>query len=90
MAGTDKLAKQLRRAVEASGLTGYELARRSGVHAGQISRFLRSESDLSLSSASALAEALKLELKPTAPRGRGRPAKSSEPVHTDECDESQE
>ena len=63
------LETQLKEAIEASGLNQPQLAELSGVDQGQISRFIRGERTLTLESASKIAKALKLELKP---RGRKR------------------
>ncbi|MHC5121837.1 MAG: helix-turn-helix domain-containing protein [Planctomycetota bacterium] len=63
------LETQLKEAIKASGMNQPQLAELSGVDQGQISRFIKGERSLTLKSASKIAEALKLELKP---RGRKR------------------
>jgi len=62
------IEEQLRQAVVAEGkrqggLSQNRLAQVSGVHAGQISRFVRGERNLGLASAAKLAKALGLELR---------------------------
>jgi len=54
----------LRKAIKASGLTHYALAKVTGVTAGQLDRFMSGERDLRLTSAAAIADALGLELRP--------------------------
>jgi transcriptional regulator with XRE-family HTH domain len=44
----EQLADQLRRAIEGSGITLYQLSQASGVHRSQLSRFMRGERDLGL------------------------------------------
>ena len=61
---TDILARQLRAAIRESGLSGNEIADRSGVSQSIISRFLRDERTIGLRTASKLAAALGLELRP--------------------------
>lgn len=67
------LADQLRRAVKESGITVYELSRRSEVHRSQLSRFLRGQRDLGLTMADKLCRVLGLTL---APDGARRPARA--------------
>jgi transcriptional regulator with XRE-family HTH domain len=66
----------LKCAVEESGLSMYELARKSGVSQSQLSRFMRGERALSLESASKLFEPLGLKVvrepPPPAPPAKGR------------------
>ena len=65
--GMEILEKQLRDAIINSGMSQSELAKLSGVNQGQISYFLtdgKKHRGLTLKSASKIAEALKLELKP--------------------------
>ena len=52
----------LRAAVERSGLTVYALSVLAGVTPQQVGRFVKGERDLTLSTASKLAQALNLEL----------------------------
>ena len=61
------LGDQLRKACEDSGLSMYELARRSGLSYSQVFHFMRDNRTLTLKSAGRLADALQLELRP---RGR--------------------
>lgn len=56
--------EQLRRAICNSGETYYALAKRTGVDAVVISRFVAGERSLRLDTAAKLAEALDLELRP--------------------------
>jgi len=74
----------LKQAIERSGLSLAELARRSGVSHPQLSRFMRSARTLTLSSASKLFACLGLEVsdpKPEAakPRGEVAPPGTPEP-----------
>lgn len=54
----------LRAAVEKSGLTAYALSQIAGVTPQQIGRFVKGERDITLGTASKLAEALGFELVP--------------------------
>ena len=54
---------QLRRAVEESDMSLVQLAERSGVNKGILSRFLRRERSMTLGTAARLAEVLGLELR---------------------------
>lgn len=54
----------LRAAIERSGLTVYAVSQLAGVSPQQIGRFLREERDITLATASKLAQALGLELRP--------------------------
>lgn len=58
------IAEQLRDALSKSELTGYAIGKSAGVDAGQISRFIAGERDLTLSTAAKLAAVLGLELHP--------------------------
>lgn len=58
-------AKALRAAIEASDMTVYELAKRSGVDKSAIGRFMAGERDLVFERAGQLFEILGLELRPT-------------------------
>ncbi len=58
-----RIDDQLRQAIEASGLTRYELWKKSGVSQASLSRFLHGERDLRLGPAAALCEVLGLELR---------------------------
>ena len=56
---------QLRRAIEESPVTQYKLAKISGIDKGILSRFIRGERTITLTTAARLAEALDLELRPS-------------------------
>lgn len=56
------IVEQLRRAIIKSGLSHYELAKRSGVSRAVIARFVAGERDIRLDTAERLAEALRLTL----------------------------
>lgn len=56
------LAKTIRAAFKASGMSRFELAKRSGVSYSVIHRFIGSERDLTLGTASKLADVLGLRL----------------------------
>jgi len=56
------ITDQLKRAIEASGLTTYMLAKRSGVPQPVLHRFMAGEQGLKLSTADKLAAYLKLRL----------------------------
>lgn len=58
------IAQQLRKAMKATKLSRYAIARGSGVDYAVVSRFLDELSDIRLSTAGRLAEYLNLELKP--------------------------
>jgi len=59
---TDTLADQLRAAIEDSGLTAYRIGIETGLPAPTISRFIKSERDLTLETASRIAAYLGLRL----------------------------
>ena len=61
---TPYLERELRRAIERTGLSQNKLAEVSGVSQTVISRFLRGERTLTLPIASKLVEVLGLELRP--------------------------
>jgi transcriptional regulator with XRE-family HTH domain len=61
---TKGIEEQLRQAIETSRLSRGELAALAKVDEGQLSRFVRRERSLKLSTAAALAAALGLELRP--------------------------
>lgn len=54
----------LRRSIERSGLSRYEIAKRTGVSQSQLSRFVAFDRGLSLDSVDRLAAFFKLELTP--------------------------
>lgn len=57
------LAREIRRALKASGMSRFELSKRSGVSYSVIHRFIGEERDLTLRTASRLAGVLGLELR---------------------------
>jgi plasmid maintenance system antidote protein VapI len=61
---TQGIEEQLRQAIETSRLSRGELAELAKVDQGQISRFVRRERSLKLSTAADLAAVLGLELRP--------------------------
>jgi DNA-binding phage protein len=74
------LVVQLKKAIRASvagGRSLRDISRASGVRPEQLSRFLRGERDLTLTTAGMLLETLGLELvsKPAPEQPRGRPRK---------------
>lgn len=70
MAGMSKkthtvdLAEQLRTAFEKSGMSMFELGKRSGVAYSGVHRFITGDRDVTLETASKLAEILGVELRP--------------------------
>ncbi len=58
------LGDQLRAAFVESGMSRFELAKRSGVPYSGIHRFIGGDRDLTLATASKLADVLGLELRP--------------------------
>ncbi len=56
------ISEQLRRFIQDSGLSTYQLERETGVHNSMLSRFLRDERGLRLESVDALSKYLKLRL----------------------------
>lgn len=58
------IERQLRRAIQGSPLTQYQLAKVSGIDKGILSRFIRGERTITLTTAARLAEALGMELGP--------------------------
>jgi transcriptional regulator with XRE-family HTH domain len=59
-----KLCEQLREAIEDSGFTVYHIAKAAGVKHAVVARFLSGERDVRLETASKIADALGLELRP--------------------------
>src|SRR5688572_2759164 len=57
-----RLTEQLRTAIEQSGLTRYELAKRSGVSQSMLSRFVNGQGSLALDSIEKLAPFLGIEI----------------------------
>src|SRR5262249_8500903 len=74
-----KLAEQLRQAIRETGWSLNELARRSGVDEGALSRFLRTERTLPLTVASRVCDALSLELCKKSASAKPRPRKETHP-----------
>ena len=60
------LSEQVRRAIDAAGVTRYRIAKETDVSEATLSRFVRGESGLSLAALDRLAEYLGLEIFPTA------------------------
>lgn len=61
---TADLADQLRSAFKKSGMSRFELARRAGISYSIIHRFVAADRDVTLRTASRLADVLDLELRP--------------------------
>ncbi len=76
------IRQQLREAIQRWPQPLYRLARRTGVHQATISRFVRGERGISLTSAARLAVALKLTLRPRHTMGKPRAKVTSEPGDT--------
>ena len=64
------LGRQLREAFDASGLSRFELARRAGMSYAIVHRFFGGDRDITLKTASKLADVLELELRPKRRGGR--------------------
>ncbi len=64
----ETISDALRRALIDSGLSAYELARRSGVNVAAVLRFKSGERSLKLESVDRLTEVLGLELRPIRPK----------------------
>jgi transcriptional regulator with XRE-family HTH domain len=67
------MVEQIRQAVRESGQTLTQLAERTGVDQGRLSRFLSGQRMLHLDAGLALCEALGLELRPAASPAGGKP-----------------
>lgn len=65
------ISDQIRRAITASGLHQVELAAKSGVDQGRISRFMAGKRSITLNAADALCRVLRLELCQRPARKRG-------------------
>ena len=59
-----RLSDQIRAAVDASGLSRYAICKATGIHQPAMSRFMARKSGLTLANIDAMADLLKLELKP--------------------------
>ncbi len=57
---TDKVSDQLRRIIDDCGLSRYEIAKRTGIDAGTLSRFMSGERGLSMKALDTLGECLGL------------------------------
>lgn len=66
------ISDQLRGAIQGSGLTRYELWKRSGVDQGALSRFVNSKQSLTLDVVDKLADVLALELVSGASKKKDR------------------
>jgi transcriptional regulator with XRE-family HTH domain len=73
------LIEQLRQAVRESGLSLNEIARRSGVDQGQLSRFMRGERTIEMPTAARMCAALGLRLTKNKLAEAEEPSSSSEP-----------
>lgn len=69
---TSDLAAQLRRAIDASGLSRYEIAKRTGLSYSMIHSFVAGSRGLMLDSGSAICRILALEIRPIPKRRKGR------------------
>ena len=58
------LSESLRKAIEKAGYTNYALSQLSGVSQSVLNRFVSGERDITLETASKIAAAIGLELKP--------------------------
>lgn len=67
-----KVSEQLRKAMERSGMTRYEIAKRAGVEQSSLSRFFSGERGLSQDAIDALCALLRLRLVAREPRKRGK------------------
>jgi transcriptional regulator with XRE-family HTH domain len=65
------LSEQLRLAIQNSGETVYQIAKKAGVKHDVVARFLYGDRDVRLETASKIAEALKMELVPIQWVGHG-------------------
>jgi transcriptional regulator with XRE-family HTH domain len=61
--GRVKLSDQIRRAVDASGLSRYRISKELGVAESTMSRFMSGQGGLSMDNLDALADLLDLDLK---------------------------
>lgn len=70
----NRVSDQLRQAVETAPISRYELAKRTGLDEGLLSRFVHGKTGLSMASIDLIAECLGLELaaKPRSPAKKGR------------------
>ena len=66
------LAQVILQAIDASGMTRYQIAQATGIGQGVLSRFCSGQRDLQLATASRLLDSLGLELRP-----KGRPRKAA-------------
>lgn len=66
-----KVSERLRKAIERSGMSRYEIARRSGVEQSSLSRFVNGERGLSQEAIDAICALFGLRLVSSKPRKRG-------------------
>lgn len=67
-----KVSEQLRKAMERSGMSRYEIAKRAGVEQSSLSRFFSGERGLSQDAIDALCALLRLNLAASKPQKRGK------------------
>jgi transcriptional regulator with XRE-family HTH domain len=67
-----KVSEQLRKAMERSGMTRYEIAKQAGIEQSSLSRFFSGERGLSQDAIDAICELLGLRLVSGTPRKRGK------------------
>ena len=70
MKSKTKITDQLKKAINESGLSRFEIARRSGVEESALSRFVNGKRSLVIESVDRLADVLGLSLISTKKRGR--------------------
>ncbi len=66
------MSAQIRRAVDQSGLSHYAICRATGIDKGSFSKFMAGKVGLEMANLDAVAELLRLELKPSRRAGKGR------------------
>ncbi len=80
--GMDKhidIEQQLRDAIQSSGLSLYQLGKKSGINDSQLSRFMRGERDLRLQNVVRLCRVLGLHLAPIADAKHDEPTEAERP-----------
>ncbi len=66
---TSDLAARIRKAFNASGLSRFELARQAGISYAIVHRFMGTDRDITIGTASKLCDVLGLKLRPIGKRG---------------------